>query len=232
MDKISFILLLLAFGMNIVAQETYPTESEKDLYWQPERQIQFSDYQSTIDINCIKYNEKYGVQMSSNIGFRKIVDVPKKRGKIDKGYIVPVFCKNCSCILSEDSLGLLVDRLLFDITETCARSARKDLSDFQITGNIDNPNAMFFTSITNKWDEFRKGVFATIIKEVLVDKIDTAYISWRKIVDEKLEQTKEYATTPKDCYRFVAGKPVEKGYKQAKTIVGDMRRNKETEKTN
>jgi hypothetical protein len=174
MNKVSLTLFfLLSFVTNIVAQEKYKTETKKDLYWQPDRKIEFSDYQETTDTNCIKYNEKYGVQMSSSIGFRKIVDIPKKRGKIDKGYIVPVFCKNCSCILSEDSLGLLVDRLLFDIAETFARKVRKDLDNFQKAGNMDNPNAMYFTTVTNEWDEQRKKIFCTVVNEILIDKIDT-----------------------------------------------------------
>jgi len=217
------LLFLCAVFVNIVAQDKYQTETENDLYWQPERKIEFSDYQSKTDTNCIKFNQKYGFQMSSNIGFRGIVDIPQKRGKIDKGYIVPVFCKNCSCILSEDSLNLKVDRLCFDIAETFARIIRRDLDDYQKTMNIDNPNAMFFTSIKNKWEEEMRAFFGQIIRDIFVDKKENAYEEWRKMVDEGLEQLKEYATKPEDCYRFVLGKPIEKGYMQAKTIMGDMR---------
>ena len=41
---------------------------------------------------------------------------------MDKAYVVPVFCKNCSCILAEDSMSLKTDRLLFDITEILSRN--------------------------------------------------------------------------------------------------------------
>ena len=230
MKNLALILLfLIAFFTNIVGQNQCPTETEKDLYWQPERKIEFSDYQSKIDTSCIKFNEKYGFQMSSNIGFRGIVDIPKKRGKIDKGYIVPVFCKNCSCILSEDSLHLKVDRLCFDIAEICARNVRRDLDNFQKAGNIDNPNAMFFTSIKNKWEENMRSFFGGVFDDILIKKEEGAYEKWRKTTNELLEETKEYATKPEDCYRLVLGKPIEKGYIQAKTIVGDMRSKEKTE---
>jgi hypothetical protein len=224
MKKVSVIIMFLCIWGNGIAQTKYPTETEKDLYWQPERKLEFGDYQSIVDTSCVKFNQKYGMQMSSSIGFRGIVDVPKKwKGKIDKGYIVPVFCKNCSCILSEDSMGLKVDRLCFDIAEICARNVRKDLDDFQKAGNIDNPNEMFFTSIRNKWEENMRSFFGEAIREILFDKKEGAYEEWRKTTDERLEQTQEYATKLEDCYRFVIGKPIEKGYKQAKTIMGDMR---------
>ncbi|MDH8701938.1 hypothetical protein M2138_001290 [Dysgonomonadaceae bacterium PH5-43] len=223
--KTIILFILCVFSVSLCAQQT---ENENDLYWQPDRKITFSDYQSESDTICVKYNKKYGMQMQSSIGFRWVVDVPKKRkGKIDKGYLVPVFCKNCSCILSEDSLGLKTDQLLFDITEVCARNARRELDAFQQSGNIDNPNEMFFVSVKNKWEENKSSFFATAIREILIEKQEGAYEKWRATTDELLEKTKEYATKPEDCYRFIVGKPIEKGYKKAKNIVGDLRNKNE-----
>jgi hypothetical protein len=223
MKNRAFILLLLStIPFFLKAQKT---ENEKEIYWQPDRKIEFSDYQSNSDTNCVKYNKLYDIHMQASIGFRYVVDIPKKwKGKIDKGYIVPVFCKNCSCILKEDSLELKVDRLLFDITELCARNVRREINDFQKAGNIDNPNEMYFTSVKNKWEEERKLFFAGAIQEILLKKEEGAYEKWRKTTDEMLDKTKEYATKPEDCYRFILGKPIEKGYKMAKNIVGDLRK--------
>ena len=69
---------------------------------------------------------------------------------MDKAYVVPVFCKNCSCILAEDSMSLKTDRLLFDITEILSRNIRKELDEFQRATNVDNVNEMFFTTVKNK----------------------------------------------------------------------------------
>lgn len=222
MNREAIILFILyIFSGSLCAQQT---ENENDLYWQPDRKIAFSDYQSKSDTSCIEYNKEYGVHMQASIGFRWVVDVPEKwKGKTDKGYLVPVFCKNCSCILSEDSLELKTDQLLFDITEVCARNARRELDDFQKSGNINNPNEMFFVSIKNKWEENKRSFFGGAIREILLEKQEGAYEKWRATTDELLEDTKEYATKPKDCYRFITGKPIEKGYKMAKNIVGDMR---------
>ena len=224
-NRTIIILVSCAISINLNAQLT---ETKKDLYWQPERKIEFSDYQSISNDECVKYNKMYGVHLQSSIGFRWAVDVPKKwNGKIDKGYIVPVFCKNCSCKLSEDTLELKTDQLLFDITEICARRARIDLDNFQKTGNIDNPNSMFFISMKNKWEEEKRKFFGAAINEILLEKQDGAYEKWRKTTDELLEETKDFATKPEDCYRIVLGKPIVKGYKKAKMITGDLRNNNE-----
>jgi len=225
--------IILLIGLFIVltkildAQTVYPTENEKDIYWQPNTQIEFSDYQSLNKEECIKYNEKYGLTMSSSIGFRGVVYIPKKRGKYDKFYIAPVFCKNCSCILSEDSLSLQVDRLLFDVAEFCARNARKELLEMHKEMNSDNTYTMFFTTVKNKWDEKMRSIFGTVIREILIEKKDSAYTSWRKTIDDVLQQTNNYATQPVDCYRFILNEPLEKGYKMAINIMGDMRNKKE-----
>jgi hypothetical protein len=42
-------------------------------------------------------------------------------------------------------------------------------------------------------------------------------------VNEVLQQTESYTTKPEDCYRFVLNKPIEKDYKMADNIVGDLR---------
>ena len=224
-NRTIIILVSCAISINLNAQLT---ETKKDLYWQPERKIEFSDYQSISNDECVKYNKMYGVHLQASIGFRWAVDVPKKwNGKIDKGYIVPVFCKNCSCKLSEDTLELKTDQLLFDITEICARRARIDLDNFQKTGNIDNPNSMFFISMKNKWEEEKRKFFGAAINEILLEKQDGAYEKWRKTTDELLEETKDFATKPEDCYRIVLGKPIVKGYKKAKMITGDLRNNNE-----
>ncbi len=228
-SRIFIILALCISSIKLNAQTEYLTEDEKDICWQPSVKIDFADYQSNSDAACVKYKEKYGLTMSSSIGIRGVVDIPIRRGKkkFDKFYLAPVFCKNCSCILSEDSLNLKVDQLLFDMAEVCARNARKELFEMQEKMNADNTYSMFFTTVKSKWDENMQSFFGGAIREILIEKKDSAYIGWRQITDEGLQRTESFATQPEDCHRFVLGKPIEKGYKMAETIMGDMRRKDE-----
>ena len=227
-NKTIIFLVLCAVSINTNAQSpVYLTENEKNVYWQPNTKINFSHYQAQSDTSCVKYYNKYGFQMSSTIDIRGIVDVPNKKRKFDKFYLVPVFCKNCSCILSEDSLGLKVDRLLFDIAELCTRNARKELLELRSEMKADNTYTMFLTSVKNSWDEKMRSFWGSAIREILIEKKDAAYMEWRQMIDDLLLQTEPYATQPEDCYRFVLGKPIEKGYKMAKFIAGDLRNKNE-----
>lgn len=228
-------LIFCTSAITLNAQTEYPTESENDLFWQPNVQISFSHFQEKSDTACIKYFEKHGFKMSSNIGFREVVDIPKshlsrkikKRIGFDKAYLAPVFCKNCSCILSEDTFELKVHRLLFDVAEMCARGVRKELSEIQSEMNINNVNTMFFTTIKNQWEERMMGTFASIFQDVLIQKKGSAYAEWRKLIDELLEQNELYETKPEDIYRFILGKPIENDYVQAERIAGDLQNREE-----
>ena len=173
--------------------------------------------------------------MSANIQFKGIVDIPKshlsrkikKRTGNDKLYLAPIFCKNCSCILSEDSVELVVYQLLFDVAEMCARGLRKELIETQQQMNINNVNTMFFTTTKNRWDERMRGTWASIFQDVLIQKKDSSFAEWRTLIDELLEKNKDFATQPYEIERLILGAPVEDGYVQAKTIMGDMKKNDE-----
>ncbi|MDL2228493.1 hypothetical protein LJC30_06375 [Odoribacter sp. OttesenSCG-928-L07] len=225
--KILFIGIAFISTIKLNAQTTYITDSEKDIYWQPNTIIEFSDYKAQSDETCLMYNEKYGLTMVSSIDIRGVVDISKKKGKYDKFYLAPVFCKSCSCILTEDTLTLEVDRLIFDLAELSARNARRELLDIQKEMNADNTYSMFFTTIKNKWTENMYSISGTIIREVLIEKKDSAYVNWRELVDELLIETESYITKPEECYRLIKNQPIEKGYKMPKTIMGDMRNKNE-----
>lgn len=228
MNKSIFLLMVLWISCSFLnAQSSYTTSDENNIYWQPDTKINFSNYQCHSDSECVKLHEKYGIKMCSSIGIRGVVDIPKRKGKFDKFYLAPVFCKNCSCILVEDSMNLKIDKLMFDMAEACARGARKELIELQNKMHADNTNLMFFTSIRNSWDERMRDFFGTVSREVLVEKKDSAYVGWRKTVDLLLKQTESFATKPEDCYRFILNKPLEKNYIEPETIAGDLRKNKQ-----
>ena len=228
--KIIISILFSILISSTYAQNQAQTEDEEYVYWQPNVKIEYSHFQSESDTDCIKYSEKYGLKMSPNIQLKGIVDIPKshlsrkvkKRDGYDKLYLSPVFCKDCSCILSEDSLELVVYQLLFDAAEMCARGARKELSETQEEMNINNVNTMFFTTVKNKWDERMRGTWASIYQDVLIQKKDSSYLKWRILVDDLLETNEDFSTQPNDIKRLILGEPIEQDYVEAKSIIGDL----------
>lgn len=219
------LVVVLAAVIELRAQN--PNVTPTEIFWQPGSRIEYSDYQSTDKGDCIKFKEKYGFQMSANIQIRSVVDVPRKRGEYDKFYMAPVFCKNCSCIISEDSLHLKVDRLLFDFAELSVRGARRELLELRKEMNTDNTYSTFLETAKAKWDEQMRSFFGTVLAEVLIDKKEGAYQSWRGLVDSLLIVTAPFTTSADDCRRLATNEPIEKGYKMAKQIVGDLRKNED-----
>jgi hypothetical protein len=232
----AFIFILYSvISSTVNAQDHLLTEDEDNLYWQPDVRIDYSHFQSETNSDCIKYNKQYGLKMSANIQLIGAVDIPqthlsrkiKKSTGYDKAYLAPVFCKNCSCILSEDSIELEVYQLLFDVAEMCSRAARKELFETQEEMNINNVNTMFFTTVKNRWEERMRGTWASIYKDVLIQKKDSAYAEWRELVNELMEVNKDFSTQPKEIKRLMLGEPIENDYVQAKSIVGDLKSNDE-----
>jgi hypothetical protein len=230
----TFIFILISVIVTSAkAQNPALTEDKDNLYWQPNVEIDYSHFQSESDVDCIKYNEKYGLKMSANIQLKGIVDIPKshlskkikKRTGNDKLYLAPIFCKNCSCILSEDSVELVVYQLLFDVAEMCARGLRKELIETQQQMDINNVNTMFFTTIKNRWDENMRGIWASIYQDVLIQKKDSAYAEWRTLVDDMLEANEDFSTQPYEIERLILDEPIEEGYVQAISIIGDLKNN-------
>ncbi len=221
-------ILLTGIAFTVVAQDQIQTEDEDKLYWQPDVEIDYSHFQSESDADCIKYKQEYGFTMSASIDLIGIVDIPKshlsrrirKRKGDDRLYLAPVFCKNCSCILSEDSVELEAIQLLFDVAEMCARGMRRELADIQEEMNINNVNSMFFTTVKNKWDGRMKDTWGSIFQDVLIQKKDSAYMEWRQVVDEILESHSDFATQPHEIERLILGKPTEERYIQAEWIMG------------
>lgn len=229
----TFIFILFSIIVSTLnGQNHLQKEDENNLYWQPDVKIDYLHFQSESDADCTKGNEKYRLKMSANIQLYGIVDIPKshlsrkikKRTGNDKLYLSPIFCKKCSCILSEDSVELVVYQLLFDVAEMCARGLRKELLETQQQMNINNVNTMFFTTIKNNWDERMRGTWASIYQDVLIQKKEGKYAEWRTLVDELLEANKDFATQPYEIERLILGNPIEQNYVQAKTIIGDLKK--------
>jgi hypothetical protein len=231
-----FILIIIVASF-ANAQNQVQIEDEDNLYWQSDVEVRFSHFQSEIDSNCISLTEKLDLNMSASIQLVGIVDIPKshlsrkikKRKGDDKLYLSPAFCKKCSCARVEDSMELVFNQLLFDVPEMCARFLRKELAEIKEERKINNVNAMFYTTLKNKWDERMRGTWASIYQDVLIQKKDSAYVEWRALVDEMLEENKDFATQPYEIERLILGEPVEDGYVQAKTIMGDLKNTDENE---
>ena len=160
------------------------------------------------------------------VGLFGALDIPKKkknRGKlIEKAYFAPAFEKTTSYIIKNDSLGIEKQKLVFDIYEISARCARKELAHYQDSIGRYGILSIIFKTIWADAKELHNKMVDAFTKDIYIEHRKGAYEEWKKEVAKILEELKEFATKPDDCYRFVKMKPIDKNYIMPKTVIGNL----------
>jgi len=222
------ILLLIGFIINSTGQEKYLTESSTHIFWQPERQLTKSDFQGngTDNPKCLKYCENHDLCTSAFVGLFAVLDIPKKKGKrgklIEKAYFAPAFEKHTSYILNNDTAGIKKQEVVFDIYELSARFARKQLNHFQDSIPGYGITTIMFKTVQSRANEMQTSLIDNYSQDLYINKRKGAYKEWREKINELLYDSREFATTPEDCYRFIINEPIESDYVKAKKIVGNL----------
>ena len=127
--------------------------------------------------------------------------------------------------MKPDSLGIEIQQTLFDIDELHARSIRYKLQQFLDSTdfkNTDNPYTMFFTTFLEQDERYFAEMKYVYLHDVIYKNGDWDYNRWKEFINTGLEEFKDYATTPEDCYRFVKDKPIEKKMVPAKRLMSSF----------
>jgi hypothetical protein len=222
-------LSLTLFLFQSIAQTNYITENEEFIGWQPNVEFTFEDFQADLDSSHLRLCNKYDYSTISNIQIYAYLDVAKKkrqrRRKMEEVYIAPVFCKKCSYAAKEDSIELKQDQIYFMIAEFASRVGRMHFDSLSLkVPNSTGILSISFMTIKNEIRDIQTELNASYGRDLLVDKKPEAYEEWKTRMNELLEQTEKYATTPKECHRIITRQPVVEGYILAPRLIGDLRR--------
>ncbi|MDD6209432.1 MAG: hypothetical protein PUB21_02380 [Bacteroidales bacterium] len=228
-----FFILLFFTGLlsfEIKSQEIFETESDTHIFWQENRVLKKEDFQGNGESyeKSRFYCDSLDMCTVASVGVYAVLDIPKKRksrGKLfERAYFVPMFEKATSYILNEnDSLGTEKQQIVFDIYEISARYARKELNRyFGEMGNSYGAISLLFSTVNADAKKLKKELIDAYTKDVYILRTDSAYYKWREFIDNGLENFKEYATTPEDCYRAITKKPLDKRYIEPEMIVGNL----------
>lgn len=221
------LLLSLSLTLNCLAQEKPITSTERHIFWQPNVKLTRLDYQGKISPEVEKIMTDYNLTALASVGIWSVLDIPKKKKdrytNYEIAYFVPAFDKATSSLKTIDTIQIEIQNLYFDICELSARFARKELKELQDTSKSVGAISIMYTTIKDQMHQKRISMYKQYFKEVIEDRIDGAFLKWRKQINEALEQSKEWATTPKECYRFVLQKPVEDGYIMAPTLIEPLK---------
>ena len=232
MKKVGTIILFLLIGLTSFSQE-YPTRDSVHIFWQPSVKITYNDYllgEPQAEMKTLM--EKYDFSADARVGIWATLDVPevpkKKKERYrqyEKVYFAPAFERTTSFAQTNDTLQIEIQNLYFDMCEFWARWARRELDSLQVQmDNATGVKAMFYSTIKAEMNENRVRMFQHYFEEVIIDKKENGFIEWRNLIDGMLQKTETWTTKPEECYRLMIGMPIEKGYTQAKTIIGDLRK--------
>ena len=218
--------------MTCFGQNNYPTRDSIHIFWQPNLKITYNDYKCDTTKERIKDMKQYGYYASASIGIWSVLDIPKKKKdrykKFEKVYFAPAFERTTSAAIKNDSLQIAMQNILLDINEICARWARRELNSWKertnATGAISLRYLCVKKQMIKKSEKMRNG----FIKQAFIQKKDSAFLKWRLTIDSILNETSKWATTPEECYRLMTGKPIEKDYIMAPSLI-DMCADKKKE---
>jgi len=223
MKQILTIIFLLAIFSNVFSQNNR-LENENFLYWQPNTTFDFEDFVGEQNERGLELCKKQNLKFATNIQIHAILDVPKKRRYLktmkEKMYICPAFCKNCSFYIEADTVELIQNQLLFDIAEYNTRLARIQMAEFEKKATANLFVAALFPSIINRMYENMHDMFGAYINEVMIDKKEGAYEEWKKLLEEGLKDTEEFATSEEECQRFLNDEPFSTKYKTTYSVYG------------
>lgn len=173
--------------------------------------------------------DKYGLQATASVGIWSILDTPKKKAdrhrKFERVYFAPAFEFSTSCTRTTDTLEIAKQNLYLDICEIAARWARRTLSSIQDSTKATGTLTIMYMTVKDEMHEKRKEMYRSYFKDVFLDKKPGAFEEWKRFYSKLLDETKQWATTPEECYRLMTRVPIEKGYIEAPTVMGSFKKN-------
>lgn len=235
-----YILLTIAlFGLLLsVSGQEYITEDKTHIIWQEGKTLSFDDYQGPYQEISGLDTTKCGANGFFGVG--SVLDIQKnkrilRQGQLEHAYFVPMFSKYQSFLTRKDSTDLRNDQLMWEICEVACRWARRQLHTIyiqmcedsgleKITGTI----AIHYQTVYNQAKELKADMCNAFFANVVMEQTES-YESWREMIDEMLEDMKDYATPAEDAHRILTGKPTNKKLKQAESVWGDMRKKESAE---
>lgn len=227
--RITIIITLLTVLLETIAfGQTLPTRDSLHAFWQPDLKLTHHDYKGTETNEVIEIMDKYDFNASASVGIWSILDTPKKKAdrykKFEKVYFAPTFEFSTSFARTTDSLEIEKQNIYLDICEIAARWARRKLKSIQDSTKATGTLTIMYMTIKDEMHEMRIGMYRSYFKDVFIDKKPNGFQEWRKFYDNLLNETKQWATTPEECYRLMTQKPIEKGYIEAPTVVGSFKK--------
>ena len=226
--------LLIIIALFLSIESFAQTETDTHVFWHPGVKLTFDMFQGTPSDSAVKIITDHNIFHEQYLGLWGLLDVPKskkgwKKGMEEKPYICAAMDKKNSFLVVRDSTELKYAQLCFDACEVAARVARQNLAAKVDSAKKDIPGGklngviyIWFHTCLSDGRMFKR-VCMDGLNNMIQSRDEESYNEYRKLIDDLLKETEEFATTPEEIQRFITGKP-DKGYKLAESMIGDLRK--------
>ena len=230
-----YVFFFCCLTVSAQKESAYQTENDKHIIWQPGVKLTFDMFQNTQpnahDLAVIEKEHRHSLPY---LGFWKVLDVPKKKSGWRKGvkehpYFCAAFSKFQSFVVVRDSFDLEVAQMQWDILELGTRRSRMILDSLQTAaeaeagGPVTGLISIYFYTAAKIGEELYQGFMKTVLTEAAIPRDHEKLLNHRQFVDEMLNLTSEFATSPEEAWRFLSNKPVQSDLKMPENIIGDLR---------
>ena len=225
--KIIVLSLYIFFLSFTLYSQCDTLRNETHIFWCEEYTLQFSDFQDTSRLaKHLEWCESKSLCWGAYTGLFSVMDIPKKekdqQRKEEVIYFAPAFELKTSYRLTSDSLDYLKQIIVFDMYELAARKCRIQLDSLYKTNPTIGIKGIFFKSVEIEVNANLGKMVKAYTNEVYIQKLEGSFLKWRTLIDNLLNETKEFQTTTNDRLRFIQNKPIIKGYIKAPKVIGNL----------
>jgi hypothetical protein len=208
--KSQILYILIFFGiLRVAGQTAIQIKDSTYIFWSDGIEIKYEDYKGPTFPNTIP--------VIAEIAIWTALDIPDS----DESpflpilfYIAPVFDRSTSHADTNDQALIDVNNIYFNISEICARTARKKMSTALDTLKLNADVSTSFKTIVKEMHEQRLRLNRKFHREYFRDKNPNAINIWNTQTNDELKMLFNWATTSTDIQRFMYAVPLEKSYKE------------------
>ena len=205
----------------LYCKSNYPTRDSVHIFWQPNTKITYQDFKQDLPQSTLKAMDTLKFDASASVGILRAIDFPKRARvgshKLEKVYLAPAFERTTSGTRTRDSLQIAMQTTYLDIAEIWSRWGREQFNKVRDSADVIGSQADVYSSVVCEMMTKYQSMRDAYSNDVIIRKKEGAFAKWRKDIDIMLMQKTKWITTSEDCYRIIKGKPIEPGYKEAKS---------------
>ena len=202
-------ILIFVGILKLAGQTAIQVNDSTYLFWRDGITIKYEDYKGPSFPNTIPVIAEIAIWTALDIP-----DSAESHYLPVRFYIAPVFDRGNSHADTNDQALIDVNNIYFNISELCARTARKKMSSVLDSLKLSTDVSTSFKTMVKEMHEQRLRLNRKFYREYFRNKNPNAINIWNSQTNYELKMLSKWATTSIDIQRFINAAPLESSYKE------------------